>query len=439
MASVVMKKIKYLILGAGITGLSLAYHLRGQEYAVYEMQDRVGGMCRMERIDGFLFDYGEHFIRANDKYVKRLIKKLLQDNLHSQILNAAIYLRERLINYPFQTNLHGLPLDIVKRCLVGYIKAWCERGRNGEEINDFEQWIYATFGEGIAKYFMIPYNEKTWTVHPRYMTTDWFFSESVVPKGSLELVIEGALRKREIDKRIRWYPIRGGIESLSASFLRFIKNVYLNKRAIEIDSSKRKVAFEDGEVVHYEYLLNTIPLPELIGIIRDVPSDIKKAAEKLKYNSVLCVNLGVARENLSDRHWIYFPEKKYVFARVYFLFNFSSYMVPKGSSSVSAMITYAKWKPINKRNIVERVIDDLIEANVLKDDDKIPTSSLLDIKYGFNIYTHDRSKNVETIKGYLLPNDICTLGRYGNWEYSGIEHAILNSRRFVESIKKGWS
>jgi hypothetical protein len=100
------------------------------------------------------------------------------------------------------------------------------------------------------------------------------------------------------------------------------------------------------------------------------------------------------------------------------------------------MITHSKWKPIDKRNIVERVIHDLTGASILKDDDKILTSSLLDIKYGFNIPTHDRRKNVETIKEYLLPNNMYTIGRYGNWEYSGIEHSIFDSKRFVESIKK---
>ena len=101
-------------------------------------------------------------------------------------------------------------------------------------------------------------------MHPRYMTTDWFFSESIVPKGSLEQVIEGAFKKRGVEEKVRWYPLRGGIETLAQSFLRFVKNVNLNKRAIKVDSSKRKVTFGDGEVVHYQYLLNTIPLPELI-------------------------------------------------------------------------------------------------------------------------------------------------------------------------------
>jgi len=427
-----MKKFNYLILGAGVTGLSTAYHLPDQEYAIYEMQDRVGGMCRTERVDGFLFDYGEHFIRADDKYVQEILKKLLRNNLNHQTLNAAVYLKGHYVNYPFQTNLFGLPTDIVKNCLLGYVKAWYEKS---DEPRNFEQWIYKTFGKGIAKHFMIPYNEKIWTVHPKDMTTDWLISESVIPKGDLKLVIEGALKRREKGKRIRWYPLDGGIESLPLSFLRFVSNLRLNKRAVELKPSDKEVVFDDGEVVRYKHLVNTIPLPELIKIASEVPLDVEKAARNLKYNSVLCVNLGIARKKISNRHWIYFPEREYIFARVYLPSNFSPHMVPKKRSSVSAIITYSDWKPISKENIIEKVIHDLIKTDILREDDKILVKSLIDIRYGFNIYTLDRSKNVGTIQDFLSRNNIHSIGRYGNWEYSGIDHTILNSQKFAESVR----
>jgi UDP-galactopyranose mutase len=431
-----MKTIDYLILGAGITGLSLAYHLKEKNYAVYERDSRVGGMCKTVSKNGFYFDYGEHFIRADDNYVCNLISGILADNLQSQALNAAIYLDGKMVDYPFQTNLYGLSADTVKSCLLGYIIAWCKHQNNQEETteNNFEKWIYSTFGDGIANYFMIPYNEKIWTIPPSEMTIDWFFNESVVPKGNLDLVVEGALHKQEVKKSMRWYPIRGGIISLAEGFLRYLKNVHLNKGAVEIDSIKKCVTFQDGEVIQYKNLINTIPLPELVSIIRNVPPKIKKAANNLVFNSVFCVNLGIAREDISKQHWIYFPEKKFVFARAYFMSNFSKFMVPKGCSSVSAMITYSKFKSIDKKNIVERVIADLKAAGILKESDEIITQSTLDVPYGFNLFTHNRTANIELIKNYLKERNINTIGRYGNWEYSGIEHAILNSRNLSNQL-----
>ncbi|MGD0644441.1 MAG: FAD-dependent oxidoreductase [Candidatus Bathyarchaeia archaeon] len=432
-----MKNVDYLIIGAGITGLSLAYHLNGQDYEVYESEKSAGGMCRTENFCGFYFDYGEHFMRADEPYVRELICNLLGQNLESQPINAAIYLGGQVTNYPFQTNLFGLRPDIIKSCLVGYVNAWCSQQKKPRSVpNNFEEWIYSSFGEGIAKYFMIPYNEKIWTIHPRDMTVDWFFNDSVVPRGNLEAVIEGALERREQKQNMRWYPLKGGINSLSEAFLKHVKNVSFNKKAIDVDPANKKVTFSDGEIVQYKILLSTIPLPQLISLIADAPSVIKKAASSLKYNSVFIVNLGIEREKISPYHWMYFPESSFIFARCYFLTNFSPFMAPKNCSSVSAMITYSEHKPLDKVKIVEKVTENLIQANIIKPNDKILANSVTDVKYGFNIFTHDRRQNVELIKKYLVGNYTYSIGRYGNWEYSGIEHSILNSRELVHSLVK---
>jgi UDP-galactopyranose mutase len=426
------KKVDYLILGAGITGLSVAYHLKDADYALYEKDDAVGGMCRSEQQDGFCFDYGEHFIRANDPYIYKLLNTLLKDNFFGQPLNASIHIDSSRVDYPFQTNLYGLPPSMVKSCLMGYIKAWCQQ--KPSTYNNFRDWIYATFGDGIAEYFMIPYNRKIWTVDPSEMTTDWFFNESVVPAGSLDQVIEGALLKQPAKKPQRWYPLRGGIISLAKAFLRQIKNVHCSKSVVSVDPDSKVVIFHDGEVIKYRYLINTIPLPELIMAINNPPKTVAQAAKNLLYNSVFCVNLGVNRENLSDQHWIYFPEEKYVFARAYFLSNFAASMAPQSCSSVSAMVTYSKFKPIDKTSLYLKVIWGLKEAGILKNNDEILTSSIFDVKYGFNLFTHDRASNMAIIKAYLRQKNIYSLGRYGNWEYSGIEHAILNSKSLVEAV-----
>lgn len=428
-----MEKYDYVILGAGITGLSVAYHLKNLNYAIFESESRIGGMCKTESINGFLFDYAEHFIRVDNLYVKKIIKKLLKSNVQSKNLNSAIYINGHYTGYPFQTHLFGLPQEIIKECLLEYIKAVYEADKKTPK--NFEEWIYKTFGSGIAKHFMIPYNEKIWTVHPREMNTNWFFSDKVVPKGSIEQLIEGAIKKIKLDKQIRWYPVKGGIESLAKSFVPHIKNLYLNKKAVKVISSEKRVVFDDGESVIYNYLINTTPLNKLVKIIDNAPKNVKKSAEELKYNSVLCINLGVNRDKISDKHWIYFPSKDIIFSRVYFPMNFSSSMVPKGKSSVGAIITYSDKKPINKENVVKKVHKDLVKTGILREDDEILVKHTMDIKYGFPIPELNLAKKIDIIQKYLLKNDIYSIGRYGSWKYAGIEHSILDGKNIAEKLK----
>ena len=60
-----------IVIGAGPTGLSAAYHL-GEDRSCIEQNDRVGGWCRSIEDDGFTFDYAGHIMFSNDPYVHQL-------------------------------------------------------------------------------------------------------------------------------------------------------------------------------------------------------------------------------------------------------------------------------------------------------------------------------------------------------------------------------
>ena len=179
------------IIGAGVTGLSVAYFLEQMnffDYDLFEKENRVGGLCRSEKINGYIFDYTGHLLHVRDPYVEKLIKKLLGENIHCQERKAWIYYKNRYIPYPFQVNLHRLPSTIIKECLVDFIKAKYESRKT---FRNFKEWAYTTFGDGIAKHFMIPYNEKLWTIPSENLSCEWI--KDFVPQPSLEEVVEGAL------------------------------------------------------------------------------------------------------------------------------------------------------------------------------------------------------------------------------------------------------
>ena len=53
-------KVKYLIIGAGITGLSFARKAK-EDYLILEKEKNIGGYCRTIKKDGFIWDYAGHF------------------------------------------------------------------------------------------------------------------------------------------------------------------------------------------------------------------------------------------------------------------------------------------------------------------------------------------------------------------------------------------
>ena len=84
----------------------------------------------------------------------------------------------------------------------------------------------------------------------------------------------------------------------------------------------------------------SVPLPELVKMIKSAPEEVVKASERLVYNSLICLNVGIDREAISDKHWLYFPEKEYIFNRISFPMNLSPETTPKGRSSIVVEVTY---------------------------------------------------------------------------------------------------
>jgi len=90
-----MAKKRIFILGAGLAGLSAAWHLQkdGLGCQIFEKESEVGGLCRSKNINGFTFDYDGHLLHFKHSYTFNLIKSLLKNNLFEHQRNAWIYSR----------------------------------------------------------------------------------------------------------------------------------------------------------------------------------------------------------------------------------------------------------------------------------------------------------------------------------------------------------
>src|SRR6476620_7922239 len=324
-----------VVIGAGPTGLSAAYHL-GPDAALIEQADRVGGWCRSIEDAGFTFDMAGHIMFSNDPYVHEMYQMLLGDNVHWQDREAWIFSKEVYTRYPFQGALYGLPSDVIKECIVGAIEARfgslnakkpaADQGANGDYTGperrgmfeplmkanaarkpraytgtdrrlpaikgtprNFEEFIYKVWGAGIAKHFAIPYNQKLWAVPLSEMETSWLGGR--VPLPNLEEMIEGALSTvgKHMGPNARFgYPLRGGFQALMNGFLPHLAgDLRLNTRVTRVSPTEHTVTLADGSVLTYEHLISTMPLPALIRAMgTEAPADVREAAAGLRHVSV---------------------------------------------------------------------------------------------------------------------------------------------------------
>jgi UDP-galactopyranose mutase len=492
-----------VIIGAGPTGLSAAYHA-GPGALLLEKEASIGGWCRSFTVKGFTFDYAGHIMFSNDPYVHELYERLLGDNVHWQDREAWVYSKNVYTRYPFQGALYGLPPEVIKECLVGAIEArfgplkpgaaaagrpqsrdgggdgWSTRsaqlgrraaracpahgirdccadgvlestarlvtapGHGGDgpqalQPANFEEFIYRVWGAGIARHFAIPYNRKLWAVPLNEIETSWLGGR--VPLPDLEEMIEGALHPtpKPMGPNARFgYPLRGGFQALLNGFLPYVRRrLRLNSAVLNISPTKRLLTLATGEQMRYEHLISTIPLPVLVNLIGDeAPPQVRHAAAALRHVSVRCVHIGVGRENLTEKHWIYYPEDT-VFHRIFVQGNASPHCNPPGGFGITCEITYSPTKPLpcEREALVERCVADCRHVGLVGPRDPILVSVQCDLPHAYVVYDHARAQNVQVIREWLNSHDVFPAGRYGEWEYYNSDHAFLAGKKAVEAVR----
>jgi protoporphyrinogen oxidase len=435
-----MSERQDVILGAGLSGLTAAYTLQlgGEDHwQIYERESSVGGLARTVEIDGYRFDYGPHILFTIDKEMESLIRDLLGDNFHAQERRAYIYheAHDLYTKFPFQAHLHGLPVETVKDCLVGLVEAVEGQARGDFNPQNYDDWMRGFFGDGIAEHLMIPYARKIWTVEPDTMDFSWIGRR--VPTPDVERIIRGALAEEAEQVGATsnfWYTKRGGIEPLPTALGARVKNIQLERTAERIELPAKQVVFADGEVVPFEHLIFSLPLCYLSRFIPHLPPEVRAACEGLRYQGIYCVNVGVDREAISDKHWIYYYEDDFPFHRLSLPANFSPDCVPPGKSSIATEVAFSDVRPLNKDTAVEKTIEGLIAAKLITPDDNISLVHTEEILPAYIIYDLNHANYIQIIREYLLEYGIYNVGRFGEWQYFNMDHSMRSGKTAADAI-----
>jgi UDP-galactopyranose mutase len=322
------------------------------------------------------------------------------------------------------------------------LEATCETGIGASAPvarESMRQFIYRVWGKGIAKHFAIPYNEKLWAVSLDEMETSWLGGR--VPLPNLEEMIAGAVAPvaKPMGPNARFgYVLRGGFQALMDGFLPHLRGqLRLGSRVVRVSGTRHSVTLASGETLPYRELVSTMPLPVLVRALgEEVPDDVAAAASGLRSVSVRCVNLGIGREAVTEKHWIYYPEDT-VFHRIFVQGNASPHCNPPGGFGLTCEITHSPHKPLpcDDDALIQRCIDDCRRVGLLRADDPIWVANQVDLPYAYVVYDHARESRVARIREWLERRDIHSVGRYGAWEYYNSDHAFLAGRDAARAVR----
>ena len=417
------------ILGAGLTGMSAAIELgrRGVGYRIFEKLAQPGGHAVTIEEDGFRFDRTGHLLHLkSDALRAEVLDWIGPDHLQIQrrsvIWSNGVYSR-----YPFQANTFGLPAQVAYDCVQGFLAAHFAKDK--PQPTNFEEFCLYHFGEGISRHFMIPYNSRLWGVHPREISSSW--CQRFVPLPRLEDVIAGAvgLNDRELGYNANFIYPRLGIGQLAQGMARRLPSLELGRSPLRIELGTRRLLFEQ-EQVPFDVLLSSIPLPRLLELMDEVPPLVRKAAAKLRCSHLHYLDVALRRKSGKDFHWAYVPEEKYPFYRVGCYSHFSAALAPAGKSAL--YVELADRSPPDLERLLPEVARGLIELGVIDSAHEIEFARARRIDHAYVIFDHEYFAALDVIRPFLAASRIISTGRYGDWNYSAMEDAILFGKAAAE-------
>jgi protoporphyrinogen oxidase len=439
-----------VILGAGPTGLGAAYRLaeRGEtDFEIYERAPRVGGLATSFEDDkGYTWDVSGHIIFSGYPYFNAFLDKMLgKDGVRRIDRESWIKFEDRYVRYPFQNHLSSLPEEAMLECLIGLVESQTiDRNR---AFTNFAEWVRAKFGAGVAKHFMEPYNLKVWSTPLDRMGFYWIAERVAVVDWKKAL--ETTLSKKVTDwgpNATFGYPATRGTLGLWIAVLPHIGDrVRYRKRAVSIDEEKREIVFSDGSTRRYDRLLTTLPLTTLVPRLTHAPEEVRKALEKLLYNRLFSVGIGLKRPSPSDKNWIYFPNPKTPFYRMTYLSNYSPDIVPGGDTSRYCALltetTYSRFRTLPEGDFVAAVLEGLVAEGILERRDLalVESKYLIHAGHAYPIPSLARNEALDVIQPYLESKEIYSRGRFGSWKYEigNQDHSLMQGVELVDRWMDG--
>jgi len=424
-----------VVIGSGMAGFGAAHKLAAEGIVpvMFDKNDYVGGHTASFRNSaGFLFDVGPHISFTKDVRIQELFAESVGQKFETVPIHLNNHWRGYWPEHPVQLHLHGLPEDVIIKVISDFVG---QRSMVDQPVANYAEWLLTSFGRTFAELFPMQYTRKYHTTTAENMSTDWLGPRIYRP--SLEEILRGALSPSP--PQIHYithfrYPTEGGFVSYLKKFIP-MGNLQLGHEVVSVDPGARRLSFSGGSTASYDALISSVPLPELVRMIRDVPREVREAAARLACTTCVLVNIGVNRDDLSRAHMTYFYDDDICFARVCFPHLLSRNNAPSGSGCIQAEVYFSeKYKPLKMapEDWIEPVIAGLRKCGLLREGDQILSRQAMLLRYANIIFDLDRAAALKTVHGYLDEIGIAYCGRYGEWGYMWTDESFKSGEQAAE-------
>jgi protoporphyrinogen oxidase len=434
--------VKTAILGAGVSGLALARFLiegglRRDDVTLFEAAPAVGGLCASKTVEGFTYDVtGGHILYSKDAAAMKWMQQCAggREAFVERVRHTKIRFGDRWVHYPFENGLGDLPPQANFECLRGYVAAWHARQVNGTRSPAaFDEWVQWRFGDGIARHFMTPYNEKVWKRPLGVISSDWVAGR--VPDAPVDDVLRSAVGIRTegyTHQSIFYYPLRGGFQAITDGIASSVLDrVRLSTPVTDLVRSRPGWRVNGEE---FDRVVSTLALTDLPDLVRDVPPDAARAMRTLQYNSITCLLVALDRERHPDLSWVYLPHAEQgPTNRVTYMSNYAPGLAPAGKSSLLCEVTHPGGAPYPGPEVEREVVEGLVRAGLVARGEVLFTDRT-STRHAYVVFDHEYAARRRAAFEWLDSIGLVTLGRFGRFEYDNSDQCVIKARELASRL-----
>lgn len=387
---------------------------------VFEKNKTPGGLARSRFHDGYLYDpHGGHILNSKYSEVMDWVFSLLpRENWKHTVRNAKIYFNGKYISYPFELSLCELDTEDAVECIHDFMLS-----QQGEEPDNYKDWLTWNFGRGIADYYMIPYNEKIWAYPLEKMETHWMKGKMPLPekKEIIRSILLNDPSERKMPHSTFYYPLHGGIQAMINAIAEGL-NIRCNFviRSLKNDNNQWIINNEES----FDTVVSTIPLPVLPEIM-DLPEIIVTHIKDLKYNSLTTILFDCPTTDIT---WLYIPSHKYRSHRVGYQSTLTPYANPNPRHGCAALEIIG-----SQFNVSNSITEDL---NIVPKE--LGFTEVLDsefTEYAYVVHDLNYRKNVDSITDFFAHDpSFRLLGRWGTWNYKNMDLCMLDAMNLAKEL-----
>ncbi len=416
-----------IIIGAGVAGIGAAFRAKstGIDYLLLEKSDSVGGLLDNFSIDGFRFDNAVHLSFATEPEVRELFDRVpyFTHQPESWCFDDGLWLR-----HPIQNNLYGL--DVASK--VEIIEGFINRPLYGEPEN-YQQWLHTQYGYAFCKRFPERYTQKYWTVSAEELGVDWVGNR--MAQVDLQKVLTGAMTEHTENayyaKEMR-YPEKGGYKAFIQPMIDEI-TIQTNSPVDRIDTNNRQVVV-NGISHSYKQLISTMPLPELIEKMDNVPEDIQELARSLYATQVDLVSIGFNCV-IETELWFYIYDDDILAARAYSPSVKSPDNVPEGKSSLQFEIYSSVMSPqIHSPQELQQNCIYAVEKLGIAEKKDILFTHHKKLPFGNVVFDQGMEERRDRVLEFVRSRNIEVAGRFGEWAYLWSNQSLLSGFAAVDAM-----